>query len=163
VARLVGQRNLFEGVIRGPSTKRLGMLLVEWQGRLLEVVSDLKAAPGTLVDWMIPAAAVLWQRPDRPSAGDRENPVEGRVQDLLALGDNCAITFAVKGPGEHRLFLNLPVHVTRRLGLAIGDHGRVSLLAEHIHLMPHANSVERNSGEASPIDSLLADLEIRNR
>ena len=150
VARLVGQRNLFEGMVRGPSPERQGMLLVEWQGRLLEVLSDLRAAPGTKVDWMIPAASVLWQRPDRPSAGDRENPAEGRVQDLLALGDNCAITFAVKGPGAHRLFLNLPAHVARRLGLAIGDPGRVSLLAEHIHLMPRANREDliepRNGG-----------------
>jgi molybdate transport system ATP-binding protein len=112
------------------------MLLVEWQGRLLEVASDLKAASGTPVDWMIPAASVLWHRRDRPSAGERENPVAGRVLDLLALGDNCAITFATDGPGEHRLFLNLPAHVARRLRLRSGDRGRVSLLAEHIHLMP---------------------------
>lgn len=136
VARLVGQRNLFRGVVRGPSVERSGMLLLEWQGRLLEVVSDLIAAPGTQVDWLIPAASVLWQRPDRPAAGDRENPVEGRVLDLLVLGDSCAITFVADGPGEPRLFLSLPVHVARRLGLAIGDRGRVSLLAEHIHLMP---------------------------
>lgn len=142
VARLVGQRNLFEGEIRGPSAERQGVLLVEWQGRLLEVVSDLKTAPGTQVDWMIPAASVLWQRPDRPSAGDRENPVAGRVQDLLSLGDNCAITFAVDGQDGYRLFLNLPAHVARRLGLAIGDRGRVSLLAEHIHLMPHVNRAD---------------------
>jgi molybdate transport system ATP-binding protein len=136
VARLVGQRNLFRGVIRGPSGDRPGILLLEWQGRLLEVKSDLPSAPGTPVDWMIPAASVLWQRRDRPSAGDRENPVEGRVLDLLALGDNCAITFATDGPDEQRLFLNLPAHVTRRLGLGIGERGRVSLLAAHIHLMP---------------------------
>jgi molybdate transport system ATP-binding protein len=135
VARLVGQRNLFEGRIRGPSTKRPGMLLLEWQGRLLEVKSDLDVAPGTPVDWMIPAASVLWHRRDRPSAGDRENPIQGRVLDLLALGDSCAITFAVDGAGGHRLFLSLPAHVARRLELATGGRGSVSLLAEHIHLM----------------------------
>jgi molybdate transport system ATP-binding protein len=136
VARLVGQRNLFEGLIRGPSMERPGMLLMEWQGRLLEVQSSLDAAAGRLVDWVIPAASVLWQRRDRPSAGDRENPVDGRVLDLLALGDSCAITFLADGPDEHRLFLNLPAHVARRLELRIGERGRVSLLAEHIHLMP---------------------------
>lgn len=135
VARLVGQRNLFQGLVRGPSSERPGTLRMEWQGRLLEVRSDLDLPPGTEVDWLIPAASILWQRPDRPCPGDRENPVEGRVLDLLTLGDNCAITFAVDGPGEHRLFLSLPSHATRRLGLAIGVHGRVSLLAEHIQLM----------------------------
>jgi molybdate transport system ATP-binding protein len=135
VARLVGQRNLFEGVVRGPSTQHPGTLLLEWQGRLLEVNSDLAAPPGTVVDWMIPAASILWQRRDRPTAGDRENPVEGRVLDLLPLGDSCAVTFAADGPAGHRLFLSLPAHAVRRLELAIGDRGRVSLLAEHIHLM----------------------------
>jgi molybdate transport system ATP-binding protein len=140
VARLVGQRNLFEGVILGSSKQHPGMLLIEWQGRMLEVLSDLKAPAGTRVDWMIPAASVLWQRPDRPVAGDRENPVDGRVQDMLALGDSCAIGFLPDGPGDHRLYLNLPAHVARRLKVAIGDRGRVSLLAEHIHLMPRGGN-----------------------
>jgi len=136
VARLLGQRNLFQGVVRGPSDKGPGVLLLEWQGRMLNVVSDLIPAPGTQVDWVISGASILWQRPDRPSVGDRENPVEGRVLDLLALGDNYAISFAADGPGKHHLFLSLPAHVARRLHLAIGDRGRVSLLSEHIHLMP---------------------------
>ena len=136
VARLVGQRNLFQGIVLGPSPEHPQMLLLQWQGRLLEVVSELKTPPGTQVDWMIPAASVLWQRPDRPSAGDRENPIDGRVQDLLALGDSCTISFLADGPDKHLLFLNLPAHVARRLNLRIGDRGRVSLLAEHIHLIP---------------------------
>lgn len=135
VARLVGQRNLFLGVVRGSAPERPGMLLMDWHGRMLDVKSDLDMAPGTQVDWLIPAASILWHRSDRPSTGDRENPVGGRILDLLALGDNCAITFAADGPGEHLLFLNLPTHAARRLELAIGVRGRVSLLAERIHLM----------------------------
>jgi molybdate transport system ATP-binding protein len=135
VARLVGQRNLFHGLVRGPSPDRPHSLLMEWQDHLLEVQSDLDLAPGTQVDWVIPAASILWQRPDRPVPGDLENPVQGRVLDLLALGDTCAVTFAAEGPGRHRLFLSLPAHSVRRLGLAMGMQGRVSLLAEHIHLM----------------------------
>jgi len=135
VARLVGQRNLFRCIVRGPSPDRPDILLIDWSGRLLEARSNFALRPGAQADWVIPAAAILWQRPDRPVPGDMENPVEGRVLDLLALGDSCAITFAVEGPGEHRLFLSLPAHAVRRLGLAVGDQGRVSLLAEHIHLM----------------------------
>jgi len=146
VARLVGQRNLFAGLVRGPSPYRPGTLLMQWQNRLLEVTTDLDLAPGTPVDWVIPAAAILWQRPDRPVLGDLENQIEGQVLDLLALGDNCAITFAVDGPEEQRLFVNLPAHAARRLQLAIGDRGRVSLLAEHIHLMAPEGTREIRCG-----------------
>ena len=135
VARLVGQRNLFRGVVRGSSPDRRGMLQIQWQDRLLDAKTELDLGPDTQVDWVIPTASILWHRPDRPTAGDRENPIDGRVLDLLALGDSCAITFAADGPGDRRLFLNLPTHSARRLELAIGTRGRVSLLAEHIHLM----------------------------
>jgi molybdate transport system ATP-binding protein len=134
VARLVGQRNLFQGIVRGRAEDGPGAL--EWEGRRLLVDAPTRMAPGTRVDWMIPASAILWQRPDRPSSGDRENPVEGRVEDLLPLGDGCRLTFAVDGPGGHRLFFDLPAHAVRRHGLGAGDRARVSLLAAGIHLMP---------------------------
>jgi len=40
------------------------------------------------VDWLIPAASILWQRRDPPSAEERENPIQGSVLELLALGDS---------------------------------------------------------------------------
>ncbi len=134
VARLVGQRNLFRGVVRGPDRDGQGLLL-EWNGRLLEVASRVHVQPGTTVDWMVPASSILWQRPDRPSPGDRENPLTGRVTDLLTLGDNWPISFALDGAAGVDLHFALPAHAVRRLGIKPGTHGTVSLLASGIHLM----------------------------
>ncbi len=135
-ARLVGQRNLFRGRVRGPAGNGPGRLLLEWGERLLSVETQERFAPGTKVDWMVPASAVLWHRPDRPVSGDRENPVDGRILELLALGDSWRVTFAVDGPGDHRLFFDLPAHAARRHGLSAGEAARVSLLGSAIHLMP---------------------------
>jgi molybdate transport system ATP-binding protein len=139
VARLVGQRNLFQGVVRGPADDGSGRLVLEWAGRLLSVDSERQIPAGTEVDWIVPASAILWQRPDRPASGDRENPVEGRVEDLLALGDSATLTFSVDGLGGHRLFFSLPAHAVRRHGLGAGNRARVSLLASGIHLMPRGD------------------------
>jgi len=136
VARLVGQRNLFHGVVRGHSDDGSGRLLVEWEGRLLVADTERQIPAGMEVDWVVPASAVLWQRPDRPASGDRENPVEGMVEDVLALGDSCNLRLTLDGPGGHRLYFTLPAHAVRRHGLCAGDRARVSLLASGIHLMP---------------------------
>jgi molybdate transport system ATP-binding protein len=136
VARLVGQRNIFNGIVKGPSPDVPGHLLLDWEGLELTVDGAFGFRPGTPVDWMIPGSSIIWHRPDRPRAGDKENPLEGRVKELLGLGDACAVTFALDAPGGRSLYFALPIHVVRRHGVRAGDRATVSLLAAHIHLMP---------------------------
>jgi len=135
VARLVGQRNLFSGTVKGPAPASPGKLRLDWAGLELTVDDPGTWPPGTEVDWLIPASAILWQRPDRPTAGDSENPVDGRITELLVLGDNCAVTFALNTPDGQELHFSLPVHVVRRHGLMAEERATVSLLAAGIHLM----------------------------
>jgi molybdate transport system ATP-binding protein len=135
VARLVGQRNLFKGRILGPVANSDGEIRLDWDGLELTVAEQRNLPRGAAVDWMIPASSILWQRPDRPTAGDRENPVNGWIDELLMLGDNCAVTFIPDGKAGQSLHFTLPVHVIRRHGLRPQERARVSLLAAHIHLM----------------------------
>lgn len=135
VARLVGQRNLFTATVTGTGVPSGDRLQLDWDGVNLEVVDERPWTPGTRVHWMIPSSSILWHRPDRPTAGDRENPLTGRVTELLVLGDNCAVTFALDVPAGRHLHFALPLHVVRRHGLKTGDPAMVSLLAAQIHLM----------------------------
>jgi len=75
-------------------------------------------------------------RRDRPSRGERENPVFGKVLECLPMGETVALTVAVGGPGRPPLFMSLPLHTARRNGIAAGVDIGVSLLSEGIHLMP---------------------------
>jgi molybdate transport system ATP-binding protein len=71
----------------------------------------------------------------RPSAGERENPVAGRIAEMIALGEEARITLDVGDPRGHPLQFGLPLHVARRNGLTPGAAVTVSLLREAIHLM----------------------------
>ena len=85
--------------------------------------------------WAIPAANVILHRRDRPSRGERENPVDGIAADCVALGETTSLRMQVEGVPDASLYLSVPTHVARRNGLATGERLRVSLLAEAIHLM----------------------------
>ena len=97
-------------------------------------------APGTQVTWAIPQGHIVLHRRDRPSRGERENPVSGPVTECIALGENVALTVAVNGPDRPPLFLNIPAHVARRNDIVAGVEIGLSLLAEGIHLMPADDS-----------------------
>jgi len=132
VARLVGHQNLFRGRVLA-SNAASGRLWLEWQGQTLETGYNPAFPPGSDVSWLAPASHVLLHRRGRPSLGERENPVDGVVRELVVLGEQTSVTLALSG-GE---LLNFTVgtHAARRNGLAPGVDARVSLLADGIHLM----------------------------
>ena len=134
-ARLVGLRNIFEGEIAGhrPET---GHTLLRWRGRALEARHAPGFAVGARVSWLIPSSHVVLHRRDRPSRGERENPVPGVVGDFLVLGDQAQVTMLVDGDGDAPLAFSVPAHVAVRNGVAAGERIAVSLLADGIHLMP---------------------------
>jgi molybdate transport system ATP-binding protein len=133
VARLVDLRNIFEGVVHGRRAAQAA--LVDWNGIVLEVTDAAAFAPGERVAWTIPVSGVVLHRRDRPSRGERENPVAGRVEECLTLGDDTSIGIRLDANAA-LLTLRVPTHVARRNGIAIGVRVGASLLADAIHLMP---------------------------
>jgi molybdate transport system ATP-binding protein len=134
VARLVGQRNIFEGRVV-EHRPEAGFTLLAWEGRSLEAALDPALAPGSRVDWMIPSSHVILHRRDRPSRGEHENPVPGTLLECLMLGETTSCVLAVDGDPRLPLAFSLPTHVAQRNGLAAGVAATVSLLAAGIHVM----------------------------
>ncbi|MGE5090505.1 MAG: ABC transporter ATP-binding protein [Candidatus Levyibacteriota bacterium] len=145
VARLVDMRNVFEGIVRvqDASARRT---CIDWQGTTIEVAHAPRFPVGSRVAWTIPASAIVLHRRDRPSRGERENPVAGTVVECLALGDDTSVGLRVHGPAAQQLTLRVPTHVAKRNGLAVGVAAGVSLLADAIHLMPW-----REMGRDAPV------------
>lgn len=135
VAQLVGLRNVFRAGVVGHDEAR-AVTIIEWRGHRLEARLQTAFGPGSQVTWVIPQGHIVLHRRDRPSRGERENPVSGPVIECLPLGENVALTVAVNGPDRPPLFLTIPAHVARRNEIAAGVEIGLSLLADGIHLMP---------------------------
>ncbi|MBI3709123.1 MAG: ABC transporter ATP-binding protein [Proteobacteria bacterium] len=139
VARLIDLKNVFNGAI-DEHRPESNLTLLRWGGRLLEMPLQPGFAPGQLVSWCIPTTHIILHRRDRPSRGERENPVPGEVSEFVTLGDNASVAIRVDGHVDDVLLMSVPVHVARRNAVAMGAKVTVSLLSEGIHLMPAAAS-----------------------
>ncbi len=135
VARLMDQPNVFAGTVA--AREPAGLLSLRWGEIVLEARDDGRFALGAAVAWMIPAAAIVLHRRDRPSRGERENPVSGTIDEVLFLGDTALLTLRAGAGGEApALTFSVSAHTARRNALAPGTAAAVSLLADAIHLMP---------------------------
>ena len=90
---------------------------------------------GSEVDWLIPADSIILHRVDRPSRGERENPVTGKVTECLTIGETNYITAVSNEKSEETFSLSLPSHVARRNQLINGREIRFSLISNAIHIM----------------------------
>jgi molybdate transport system ATP-binding protein len=133
VARLVDLRNLFEAVVEGQTPEAT---LLAWAGLRLEAGNRPDFAPGTRVAWVVPDGYVVLHRRDRPSKGEHENPVKGRIEAVLITGQTAQITLRPDHDDRWPLHFSVPLHVARRNAIAPGVEAAVSLLAQGIHLMP---------------------------
>ena len=133
IARQVGLSNLFEGRIRRRDDS--GVSVLEWPGGSLDVAANDGFEEGDRVHWVIPPEGILLHRSDRPSRGDAENPVPGKVADCVALGPYTQITLQPDGASLPLIF-SVPTHVAQRNAITIGSAARVTLLSQAIHLMP---------------------------
>ncbi len=141
VARLLGHSNIFEGVIRDHAANK-NLCRVAWRSYTLEVKDCPMFPVGTEVSWVVAPSRVIMHRRDRPSRGERENPVRGVVSELATLGENTTITMLVDQDERCVLNFTVPTHAARRNAVAPGASLTVSLLAEGIHLMPISRKTE---------------------
>lgn len=136
VARLVDMKNLFPGQIAGHEPER-ERTVIRWGSHLIEARHQPDFAEGTSVVWGLRTAEVILHRRDRPSRGERENPVFGPIVSYVPLGETVSIAMDVEGTAEHHpLHLSVSTHVAKRNGLDRGVRIGVSLVAEGIQLMP---------------------------
>ncbi len=133
VARLVDIGNIFEGVVLSHENEHT---LIRWRDRVLEARQQRHFPLGQRIRWVIPPAFVVMHRRDRPSRGERENPVEGQVADLAQFSETTEVTLLLDAGDAAQLHFTISTHAARRNRLARGSRVRVSLLSEGIHLMP---------------------------
>jgi molybdate transport system ATP-binding protein len=130
VARLLGLTNIFTGTIEQIEGKES---LVWGENRiLLARPSGLPNA--AVVDWYIPDSDIVLHRRDRPSRGERENPIAGIVSECVTLGAFTSVSLREASSGDC-LQITLPTHAARRNSLEPGAEVSVSLLSTGIHLM----------------------------
>jgi molybdate transport system ATP-binding protein len=138
VARLAGLKNIFEAEVVGHDAARR-LTHIRWQDRVLEA-SHASAFPvGARVAWCIPASHIVLHRRERPSLGERENPVAGSIVRCVTLGANTSLSLRVVAGERTDIVFTVSTHAARRNGLEPGAQARVSLLASGIHLMPIAS------------------------
>ena len=142
IARLVGLKNVFRAEVIQHTTDP-ATTVIEWRGLQLIARYQPQYSVGSNVCWSIPQAQLILHRRNRPSRGERENPVSGQVIDSVRLGDNVAVSIAVKSPNKPPLFISIPRHTAQRNEIKAGVDITVSLLAEGIHLMPSDRQVPR--------------------
>lgn len=138
VARLMGHSNIFSAIVEGHYPEQ-GISRISWRGLSLELALDETFAVGSLVDWVIHPAHIVMHRRDRPSHGERENPVHGIVKQFLELGETSFVSLELKGDDTAFLSFTVSSHSARRNNLGVGAQASVSLLAEGIHLMPQGD------------------------
>lgn len=139
IASLIGHYNIFRALVTGHEHETQSTR-IEWQGHTLTTRYRPEFEAGMEIDWVIPAASVLLHRRDRPSKGERENPVKGRIDEFIPLGETTSITIATGQDAS--LYLSVPTHVARRNRLEQGGDITVSLLADSIHLMKRIKGSE---------------------
>ncbi len=131
VARLLDRHNLFEGSV----VELEGQRRLQWGACILEVDEGLANLPlGETVTWYLPPSDIVLHRRDRPSQGERENPLAATVEELVVLGGITSVSLRVQH-GDMLRF-DIATHAVRRNQLTRGAVVNVSLLAAGIHLLP---------------------------
>jgi molybdate transport system ATP-binding protein len=134
VARLAGLKNIFEADVVGHDAERR-LTHIRWQDRVLEAHHAPVFPAGAGVAWCIPASHIVLHRRDRPSLGERENPVDGTIVRCVPLGATTSLSLRVVAGERTDIVFTVSTHAARRNGLEPGASVRVSLLASGIHLM----------------------------
>lgn len=78
---------------------------------------------------------VLLVRPDKPWGGHLENPIDGRIADILQLGPEAVVWIEPAGLPSERLQMRLPARALKRHAMTIGDNVQFSLRAADLILL----------------------------
>jgi len=134
VARLIDLPNIFQGVIERHASET-GPALMRWNNLSLEIIENITTEIGDNVSWTIPPSFVVLHRRRKPSKGERENPVTGRVSEILTFNEISRITMLIEDMDDCPLVISLDTHAARRNEIKVGEVITVSLLAQDIHIM----------------------------
>ena len=134
VARLMNQHNLFEAQVLEQHSQSTRLL---WQGRELQAAYQPQFPAGQRCCWMIRSSDILLHRRDRPSRGERENPLHGEIIEYLESNGLANMLVQIDRQSSTTLAVNVPLHVARRNRLALHEKIGISLLRQGIHLMPY--------------------------
>lgn len=138
-ARLVGQQNLFSATVFAVYEDSIEIELLATRLKLERKIlnhNTVTSVPlaGQSITVMVPQAAVILHRQDRPSRGERENPLSGVVENAVTLGDDLLVKIRVT-PEKSLLSFRISRHVAARNQVATGKTVTVSLLAKEIHMI----------------------------
>jgi molybdate transport system ATP-binding protein len=134
VARLIDMRNLFEGSVVDHEPEN-NCTRLEWAGSILEAPYSPEFSVGEKLDWCILPSEVLLHRRVKPSRGIKENPVSGKIEELVRIGGTTNIIIKPTDRPGIKLYMDLPQHVVRRNALMPNEEIGVSLLKNSMHLM----------------------------
>ena len=136
VARLMGQTNIFEGVVEQVSKARSSGR-IRWRESLVHVATTGRFTEGERVTWLIPADYVVLEETS-PSAGKGQvEKLPGKLIDFTGLGEMTLLTIRIGADAADVLRLTIATREARLL--KPGCNVTVGLLAEGIHLMPSEN------------------------
>jgi molybdate transport system ATP-binding protein len=134
VARLMGQTNVFEGMVElSAEAGRPGRL--RWGSAVLEVAETGAFRRGDRVAWLVPADYVALEGDDAPGS-ETANVLRGVIAHIRPLGERVELTVSVDAGTLH---LTASTREVRARAPKVGDAVSVRLLPDGIHLMPLQN------------------------
>ena len=134
VARLLGHNNIYKGTIVDHDLVKQ-KTIIKWQSTTIECRYYADFEIGQDIHWMIPANQVLLHQTIRPSNGERENPFQGRLDELVVLGDFVSLSVVCLDNESQIIRFSVPLHVAERNQLSEGGSIKVSMVSDGIHLM----------------------------
>jgi molybdate transport system ATP-binding protein len=138
VAEVLGLKNVFTAnVVEHDATRDATRL--KWGGAMLDARLNTTCAIGAQVNWFVPQSHIVLHRHDQPrQRREVESDVDGVVARCVALRETTNIQLAVSAVPGAMLAFSIPTRIAQSNGLETGLAITVSLLADGIHLMPHA-------------------------
>lgn len=134
-ARLLGHKNVYPATLH----RREQQHELELFGQRITLQEPVTHKPGP-VDVFISPAAIVLHRSDKPSMGERENPLTTVVAETVEFGDDVSLRLRINGTSNDVLGFRVSRHVVNRNRIIVGSTATVSILSEGIHVMPKTNA-----------------------
>jgi molybdate transport system ATP-binding protein len=136
IARLMDQQNLFTAQVVAHDQENQKTHL-RWRGMLIEAAYQVQFPLNKPVCWMIQSANILLHRRNRPSNGNKENPLQGQITEYMESSGLAHLRVQIDKQLDTTISINVPLHVAKRNALGLHEKIGISLLSEGIHLMPY--------------------------